>query len=203
MENTEATDIPERQPLLEVLIWNVAIPIAFLLGLKIAIEKFVSYAKTLWIQGRPDEWVLIMNNGKMRAAGVGLCTFKGPFDQVAKFPARIYKVPFDTEQVDKDMQGVRITGMLVWTINRMGEGPLNAYKTLGDISSGNPKSANDSLTAMSSAIVRSCIANSTINELITNRKLLREAIRKEMFEVVKGWGVWLETVEITDVKICS
>merc|ERR1712060_127638 len=113
------------------------------------------------------------------------------------------KVPFDTEQVDKDMQGVRITGMLVWTINRMGEGPLNAYKTLGDISSGNPKSANDSLTAMSSAIVRSCIANSTINELITNRKLLREAIRKEMFEVVKGWGVWLETVEITGVTISS
>lgn len=24
-----------------------------------------------------------------------------------------------------------------------------------------------------------------------------------MFEVVKGWGVWLETVEITDVKIMS
>jgi len=24
-----------------------------------------------------------------------------------------------------------------------------------------------------------------------------------MFEVVKGWGVWLETVEITDVTISS
>lgn len=24
-----------------------------------------------------------------------------------------------------------------------------------------------------------------------------------MFEVVKGWGVWLETIEITDVKISS
>ena len=39
--------------------------------------------------------------------------------------------------------------------------------------------------------------------MLTNRKLLRDAIRKDMFEVVKGWGVWLETVEITDVKISS
>ena len=101
------------------------------------------------------------------------------------------------------MQGVRVKGMLVWTVNRLEDGPFNAYKNLGDISSGDPRTANDSLISMSSAVVRSCIANSTIQEMITNRKLLREAIRKEMFDVVKGWGVWLETIEITGVEICS
>lgn len=59
------------------------------------------------------------------------------------------------------------------------------------------------MTSMASAIVRSCIANSTIDEMLTNRKLLRDAIKKEMFEVVKGWGVWLETVEVTAVTISS
>jgi len=56
---------------------------------------------------------------------------------------------------------------------------------------------------MASAIVRNCIANSTIDEIIKNRQQLREAINKEMTEVVQGWGVWLETIEITDVKILS
>ena len=56
---------------------------------------------------------------------------------------------------------------------------------------------------MASAVVRSCIANSSIHEMMTNRKLLRDAIHKEMFDVVKGWGVWLETIEITGVVICS
>jgi len=56
---------------------------------------------------------------------------------------------------------------------------------------------------MSSAIVRNCIANSTINEIITNRQMIRNALKKEMWEVVKGWGVWVETIEITDVKILS
>ncbi len=144
-----------------------------------------------------------MRNGAMVQAAVGLRCFRGPFDQVARFPAKIYKVSFETEQVTNEMQGVRVSGMLVWTVNRIGDGPFNAYKNLGDISSGNPRTANESLIAMSSAVVRSCIANSTIEEMITNRKLLRDAIHKEMFDVVKGWGVWLETIEITDVTICS
>jgi len=33
--------------------------------------------------------------------------------------------------------------------------------------------------------------------------MIRNALKKEMWEVVKGWGVWVETIEITDVKILS
>ncbi len=173
------------------------------MAIKVVVQHAYTYIKTLWVDGKANEWVLIMRNGAMVQAAVGLRCFRGPFDQVARFPAKIYKVNFETEQVTNEMQGVRVNGMLVWTVNRIGDGPFNAYKNLGDISSGNPRTANESLIAMSSAVVRSCIANSTIEEMITNRKLLRDAIHKEMFDVVKGWGVWLETIEITDVTICS
>eukprot|EP00341_Mesodinium_pulex_P003194 CAMPEP_0116899126 /NCGR_PEP_ID=MMETSP0467-20121206/7750_1 /TAXON_ID=283647 /ORGANISM="Mesodinium pulex, Strain SPMC105" /LENGTH=87 /DNA_ID=CAMNT_0004571745 /DNA_START=576 /DNA_END=839 /DNA_ORIENTATION=+ len=33
--------------------------------------------------------------------------------------------------------------------------------------------------------------------------MIRETLNKEMLDVVKGWGVWIETIEITDVKILS
>jgi hypothetical protein len=181
----------------------VVIPLAVLVGMQIAIVKMAEYVKTLWVEGKPNEWVLLMNNGKMTKAGIGLRCFRGPFDQVAKFPAKIYKANFEAEQVTNEMQGIKVTGMLVWTINRMKDGPFNAYKNLGDISSGNPRSANDSLVAEASAVVRGCIANSTMETMIRDRDMLRDAVRKEMFEVVKGWGVWLETIEITDVKISS
>lgn len=102
------------------------------------------------------------------------------------------------------MQGIKVSGMLIWSINRVGEGPLNAFKNLGeDIQTENPKSANDTLIAMSSAIVRNCIANSTIDQMMREREKICKAIKAEMFDVVKGWGVWLETVEITDVIIQS
>lgn len=60
--------------------------------------------------------------------------------------------------------------MLVWSINREGDGPFNAYKNLGeDLASGNPTTANSNLTSMASAIVRSAIANSTIDQMLRNR----------------------------------
>lgn len=39
--------------------------------------------------------------------------------------------------------------------------------------------------------------------ILRERDELRSRIRKELGEVVQGWGVWLETVEVTDVKITS
>lgn len=159
---------------------------------------------TLWVEGKADEWVVIMRSGKMQSAGIGLRTFKGPFDQVAKFPAKIHRVSFSTENVTKEMQGIKVSGMLVWTILRTGDGPFNAFKNLGtDLNSSNPKTANEALVSMSSAIVRSCIANSTIHEMLTDRENINAMMQKEMFNVVKGWGVWVETFEVTSVVISS
>ena len=102
------------------------------------------------------------------------------------------------------MQGVKVEAMLVWSIYREGDGPLNAYKNLGeDLSSGNPVTANNMLIQMASSIVRDAIANSTIRQMLTSREQLRESIRNQIGKVVKGMGVWIETVEITDVTISS
>ena len=94
--------------------------------------------------------------------------------------------------------------MIVWTINRLGDGPMNAYKNLGDDLTGDtPHTANALIISMASAIIRNCIANSTIEQIIKERKELKDKIITQLNKVVAGWGVWLETVEITDVKICS
>jgi regulator of protease activity HflC (stomatin/prohibitin superfamily) len=145
-----------------------------------------------------------MRSGDMVKAGIGLRTFKGPFDQVAKFPAKIHRVTFSTENVTKEMQGIKVSGMLVWTILRTGDGPFQAFKNLGtDLATNNPHTANEALVSMSSAIVRSCIANSTIHEMLTDREHIRSMMQKEMFNVVKGWGVWVETFEVSSVVISS
>jgi len=38
---------------------------------------------------------------------------------------------------------------------------------------------------------------------MTDRQILRDTIRKEIGKITKDWGVWIETVEITNVEICS
>lgn len=66
-----------------------------------------------------------------------------------------------------------------------------------------PSTANENLTAQASAIVRSVIANHKLEDLLTDRQTIRAAILDNMKDQVKGWGVWLETVEITDIRILS
>lgn len=81
---------------------------------------------------------------------------------------------------------------------------MKAFKNLGeDLINEVPEDANEKLISMCNAIVRNCIANSTIMEVLTNRQKIRTAVEKDVFEVVKGWGMWIETIEITDVKILS
>jgi len=148
--------------------------------------------------------VLVISNGQVKKCGIGLSGVRGPFDSVTIFPAAVHKVDFSTQQVTKEMQGLEVSGMIVWSIWREGDGPMKAFKNLGeDIKNDNPSVSNEKLVSMSSSIVRNCIANSTINEIITNRAMIRNTLKTEMSEVVKGWGVWLETIEITDVKILS
>lgn len=102
------------------------------------------------------------------------------------------------------MQGIRVKGSLVWTIFRDEDGPMRAYKNLGeDLKLSTPRAANDKLVSICNAILRNYIANKELATIMTDRQILRDTIRKEIGVITRTWGVWIETVEITNVEICS
>lgn len=43
----------------------------------------------------------------------------------------------------------------------------------------------------------------TLNDILKNRSKIRNGVREEMQKILNGWGIWLETIEIQDVKIAS
>ena len=92
---------------------------------------------SLWIEGKPNEWVVIMRNGEFLQAGIGLSCFIGPFDQVAIFPSKLVKIEIKTQQVTQEMQGVEVSSMIEWTIDKKGEGPMKAFKNL-DVQKAHP-----------------------------------------------------------------
>ena len=86
------------------------------------------YYKTLIVTGAPNEWVVVMRGDKQVAADIGLTCVKMPFDNVVKFPELIHKVNFVTKQISKEMQGLEVAAMIVWSIFREGDGPMRAYR---------------------------------------------------------------------------
>lgn len=157
-----------------------------------------------FVSAEPNEWMLVIRNGKVTESGIGISAKVTYFDKVVRFPSRIFKVNFTTSQVSKEVQGIQVAGAIVWTVNPEGEGPIKAYRNLGaDLSSQEPYTANGHITELGTSIVRHRIANSTIDDILKNRDGMRAEMLTEIGKVCQGWGVKLESVEITEVKIMS
>jgi len=172
---------------------------------------------------QPDEWMLVIKvisqrhrslmpptkhchatqDGKMHKAGVGMRHFALPGEQVVTFPSSLQKVPFKAQQVTREMQGVEVQGFAIWGVYRLGDGPFKAYRNLDGLTPAGIKKTNSNLEDMAESILRAQVANMTISDVLTQRKGMRAAVTGSMMEVVKGWGIWLETLEVTDVKILS
>lgn len=95
------------------------------------------------------------------------------------------------------MQGIEVSGFAIWSVNREGDGPFKSYKYTQD---GN---ANSNVQTMCESIVRHEIANHSMSEILTNRNMLRDEMKVDLQKQLTGWGIWLETVELTSVRICS
>ena len=102
------------------------------------------------------------------------------------------------------MQGVEVSGMLIWSVHRDQGGPFKCYKSFGeDLQQPVPIVANEKLESMAVSIIRDRIANLSLNDILKNRNKLRDGVKDEMQKVITGWGIWLETCEVEDVKIAS
>ena len=83
----------------------------------LAVGSFL-FAKSRWVESEPDEWMLVIRDGKLLKAGIGLKTFIGFTDTVVRFPSRLETVYFSARNVTKEMQGVEIDGVAFWSVYR-------------------------------------------------------------------------------------
>ena len=109
----------------------------------------------------------------------------GLTDTVVKFPSRIEQVTFRANNVTSEMQGVDITGFAFWSVYREDDGPFRCYKYM----QGNDATSN--VQAMCESVLRSQIANSSLDQVLRNRNVLRDSIKRELKDQLKGWGIWL------------
>lgn len=168
-----------------------------LIGLAVCIASIVSYFLSRYEESAPNEWMLVIKNGEQKKAAVGLKTFVMPNESVVRFPSVIQRVEFKAMNITKEMQGVSIEGYAFWQVYREKDGPFRCYKYMQGYG------ANDNVKTLCESIVRNELANSHLSDVITKRDQLRDNVKNELMPQLQGWGIWLETVELTEVKICS
>jgi len=151
----------------------------------------------------PSEWMLVIESGEQKSAAVGLQHFRGFMQTVVKFPARMRNVQFEAEQVTKEIQGVKLKGFCTWSIFREEDGPYRAYRSFDGLNNEGAQQANNNIGKLVASILRNMVSSMSIDTVMTERDEMRNQARKQLLEITKGWGIWIETVEITDVRIMS
>ena len=108
-------------------------------------------------------------------------------------------------QVSAEMQGVSVAGMLVWSIHRSFDGPFKCYQYFGEnLNTQNGiEDINNQIKDVAISVIRDKIANLGLNQILKNRGSIRNGVKEEIQKILSGWGIWLETCEIQDVKVCS
>lgn len=148
----------------------------------------------------PNEWLIVIRDGCQRLAGVGLKAWVYPMETCVTFPSMLTKVSFEAMQTTKEMQGVKVTGFAIFSVLRTEDGPFRYYKY---VQGAGQQMAEDNLKGMAESLMRKHVATTSLDSVLRDREELREAVKQEMLITTKGWGVWLETLEIKDVQICS
>ena len=75
------------------------------LGLIVSTICFVLIFQKGWTESKPNEWLLVLRNGKMVKAGVGVKTYKWFWNTIVKFPSKLERVFFKANNVTIEMQG--------------------------------------------------------------------------------------------------
>ena len=87
----------------------------------LAITTYFSYGKVMekfWKESKANEWMIIIRGGEMLKSGIGLASWLMPGDQAITFPSQINQVNFSAQQVSAEMQGVEVSGMIIWSVYR-------------------------------------------------------------------------------------
>lgn len=103
------------------------------IALLFAIICLAYFGKKLRVIAAPDEWVILIRNGRLVKAGVGISVLRWPWDQAARFTSTLQRVSFHAEGLSRERIPVLVQGHIFWTISAEGDGPFQAFRSLGPV----------------------------------------------------------------------
>lgn len=173
----------------------------------LTVRFIINECLSRWHCAMPNEWLLLINNGKLVKCGIGMSCFCPPGAQVVRFPSTMQETTFTASQATKQRAGISVTGKAYWSIYRPNaddpDGPFRAFKSLAGLVQGDFTAGNEKVETLAISCIRDAVSKMNIVEVMTSREELKERVKGDITPIFRGWGMWLETVEIIDVRVES
>lgn len=151
----------------------------------------------------PNVFVIHIRRGVVKHKSFGGGFFKLPIiDQYFLLPTTIQRIEIKASEkvISKENQEIVVRGFLVWRI----EDAEKAFKRItGNTSNSTLTEINTTLEQLAESVIRTTVANMTLDSILRNRGKIVDDLMKEFSTVVATWGVSIETVEIKDVELIN
>jgi regulator of protease activity HflC (stomatin/prohibitin superfamily) len=146
-----------------------------------------------------NEFVLHFRSGKLKTASYGGGVFLLPIvDHIVVLSTAIQTVDISASEkvISKENQEIIVRGFIVWRITE----PEMAFKAIGTTAM---TSISVTLEQIVEAVIRTAVANMTLEQILRERSIIIESIMSEVTPIVESWGVSIETVEVRDVTVVN
>lgn len=88
-----------------------------------------------FVQAEANQYLLLIENGKLVKSGVGIRVFKKFSQSVVIYNSNLNKIDFSAHNVTKEWQGVKMSGFIMYTVHRDDQGPYQYYQYMLDYNS--------------------------------------------------------------------
>ncbi|MDF1538710.1 MAG: SPFH domain-containing protein [Candidatus Thorarchaeota archaeon] len=169
----------------------IAIGVAAILGILL----FGLYVKKYVRIFDPNIFYVHLRKGKAKKQGEGGMVIRIPFlDRILAVDRTVQQLAIQAESVlSKEKQKIKLSSVLQWQAD-------NAIATINNVkwSEIPPR-----LTAIIESVIRTACAQLSVEEILEERQLIIEAIKKELIDIVSEWGLKVVTVELVDVSVIN
>jgi regulator of protease activity HflC (stomatin/prohibitin superfamily) len=143
----------------------------------------------------PNIFYVHLRRGKAIKQGEGGMVVRIPFlDRILAVDRTVQQLNISAESVlSKEKQKIRLSAVLQWQAE-------NAISTINNVKWGEIPAR---LTAIIESVIRTSCAQLAVEEILEERQLIIEAIKKELNDIVSEWGLKVVTVELVDVVVVN
>lgn len=148
------------------------------------------------------DFVLRFRNGTLINEGYGGAYFMLPLiDELIVLSTTVQRLEVDTgEVITAENQDVVVKGFVVWRI----EEPVKTYQSIsGDSEYNVMTEINKTLVRLVESIIRTTVAQLSLDQVLRERSIIIEAIMSELVTVVGPMGIKINTVEIQHVDVVN
>ncbi len=143
----------------------------------------------------PNIFYVHLRRGKAIKQGEGGMVVRIPFlDRILAVDRTVQQLNISAESVlSKEKQKIKLSAVLQWQAE-------NAIATINNVKWSEIPAR---LTAIIESVIRTACAQLAVEEILEERQLIIEAIKKELTDIVSEWGLKVVTVELVDVVVVN